>query len=154
MSPLQAAKEASRDELSVYAGGPFWSEKYDGEAIIRYAPRGPASKDQAPAITVVELMTMAARKKPNKMALLQEPPAMTTLIDGKKAPPPVPRDLWNTWTWQQYLVDVRKAARAMLSLGFVQHDACTIFGFVSSAHREAWPDMNTNSFKHRTRLSG
>ena len=131
MTPLQAAKEASRDELSVYAGGPFWSERYDGEAIIRYAPRGPASKEQAPAVTVIELLTTAARKRPTKLALLQEPPSQIALIDGKKAPPPVPRELWRTWTWQDYLTDVRKAARAMMSVGFLQHDACTIFGFNS-----------------------
>ena len=130
MSPLQAAKEASKEELSVYAGGPFWCEKPDGESVIRYAQRGPASKDAAPAITVVELLTLAARKRPTNMALLQEPPSMIGLIGGKKAPPPIPREKWRTWTWHQYLVDVRKAARSMISLGFVQHDACTIFGFV------------------------
>src|SRR5690242_8548597 len=98
VSPLQAAKEASKDELSVYAGGPFWSEKYDGEAIIRYAPRGPASKDHAPAITVVDLLTTAARRRANDEALLQEPPNMIQLIDGKKAPPPIPKDMWRIWT--------------------------------------------------------
>ena len=131
VTPLQAAKEASREELSVYAGGPFWSEKFDGEAIIRYAPRGPASKAMNPAITVVELLTMAARKRPVKPALQQEPPALTALIDGKKAPPPVPREQWRIWTWADYLKDVRRAARSMISLGFLQHDACTIFGFNS-----------------------
>jgi len=131
MSPLQAAKEANKDELSVYSGGPFWSERPEGEAIIRYAAKGPASKDMAPAITVVELVTLAAKKGDAEMALLQEPPSMIALIDGKKAPPPIPREHWRTWTWKQYLTDVRKAARAMLSLGFLQHDACTIFGFNS-----------------------
>ena len=130
VSPLQAAKEASKDQLSTYAGGPMWCEKFDGESPIRYAAKGPASKDLAPAITVVELLTMAARKRPTKAALMQEPPALIALIDGKKAPPPVPRELWRCWTWSEYLTDVRKLARGMMSVGFVQHDACTIFGFV------------------------
>ena len=130
-APLQAAKEANKDELSIYSGGPFWSEKPDGEAIIRYAPKGPASKEMSPAITCIELLTAAARRRPTDFALMQEPPALTALIDGKKAPPPVPREQWRTWTWHQYLTDVRKAARAMMSVGFVQHDACTVFGFVS-----------------------
>lgn len=131
VAPLQAAKEPSKDEVSVYSGGPFWSEKPDSEAIIRYAAKGPASKDHAAAITVVELLTVAARRRPHDEALLQEPPALVQLIEGKKVPPPLPRDMWRSWTWAQYLTDVRKAARAMLSLGFAQHDACTIFGFNS-----------------------
>ena len=131
VTPAQAAREPSKDELSNYAEGPFWSEKPDAEAIIRYAKSGPASRAECPAMTVPELIAMAARKKPTKLALAQEPPAMIALIDGKKAPPPVPRELWRTWNWEQYNTDARKAARAMMSVGFVQHDACTIFGFVS-----------------------
>jgi len=131
VTPLQAAREPSKEELSVYDKGPFYSEFPDGEAIIRFAAKGSASKELAPAITVVELLTAAAKKRPTSLALAQEPPKLVALIDGKKAPPPVPREHWRTWTWQQYLVDVRKAARAMISLGLVQHDACTIFGFNS-----------------------
>jgi len=131
VTPLQAAKEVAKDELSNYAGGAMWSEKPDAEAIIRFAQKGPASKELAPAITVIELLTMAAKKRPTKNALHQEPVEMIGLIDGKKAPPPIPRELWKIWTWQEYLNDVRKSARAMMSLGFVQHDACTIFGFNS-----------------------
>ena len=134
VSPLQAAIEPRKEELSNYAQGPFWSERPDAEAIVRYAQEGPASRECAPAITVPELLMMAAKKGSTAAAMMQEPPHMTTLIEGKKAPPPVPRELWRTWTWQQFLNDVKKAARAMMSLGFVQHDSCTIFGFVSELH--------------------
>ena len=130
MTPLQAAKEPVKEELSNYAQGPFWSEKPDAESIIRFAQKGPASREQAPAITVPELLAMAAKKKGSSAAMMQEPLAMVTLIDGKKAPPPVPRELWRVWTWEQYQTDVKKCARAMMSVGFEQHDACTIFGFV------------------------
>jgi hypothetical protein len=131
VTPLAAAKEPNKDELSNYSEGPYWCEKPDAEAIVRYAKTGPASKEQAPAMTVPDLLTLAAKRRSSSGAMFQEPPSMTALIDGKKAPPPVPRDLWKSWTWQQYLNDVRKCARAMMSVGFVQHDACTIFGFVS-----------------------
>jgi len=135
-APLSSANEAKPDELSQYTSGPHWCEKPDGEAVIRYAPKGPASKELAPAMTVPELLAAAAKKRPNTPALLQEPPSEIALIDGKKAPPPVPREKWRTWSWSEYHRDVRKVARAMMALGFVQHDACTIFGFVSWLSRE------------------
>jgi len=131
VSPLQAAKEPEKDQLSNYAVGPFWSERPDGESVIRYSQKGPASREGSSAMTVAELIAMAARKRPDEMALLQEPPKLISLIDGKKAPPPVPRELWRTWTWSQYYEDVRRVAKGMLSVGFDQHDACTIFGFNS-----------------------
>lgn len=130
-APLASAVESNKDELSEYTGGPYWCEKPDGEAVIRYAKKGPASKELAPAMTVIELLSKAAKKRPNSFALLQEPPSEIALIGGNKAPPPVPREKWRTWTWANYYSDVRKAARAMMALGFVQHDACTIFGFNS-----------------------
>ena len=130
-APFASAIESTPDELSDYSQGPYWSEKPDGEAIIRYSKKGPASKELAPGMTAIELLSMAAKKRPNSPAMFQEPLADIALIDGKKAPPPVPREKWRSWTWKQYQEDVRKTARAMMALGFVQHDACTIFGFVS-----------------------
>ena len=130
-APLISAVESRPEELSDYSQGPHWSEKPDAEAVIRYAKKGPASKEMAPAMTVPELLAKAAKKRPSAFALFQEPLAEIQLIDGKKWPPPVPREKWRSWTWAQYYSDVRKAARAMMALGFVQHDACTIFGFVS-----------------------
>ena len=129
-APLSAIVEANKDEVSDYSQAPYWNDKPDAEAIIRYSKKGPSSREMGPAMTVIELFNRAAQKRANSMALLQEPPALIALIDGKKAPPPVPREQWRTWTWSQYLKDVRKTARAMMALGFVQHDACTIFGFV------------------------
>src|SRR5437868_3178854 len=43
VTPAQAATEPSKEELSNYAQGPYWSEKPDAEAIIRYSQKGPAS---------------------------------------------------------------------------------------------------------------
>jgi hypothetical protein len=130
--PLQTARESPKEELSSYSTpGPFWTEKPDVELITQYAKRGPASREMSPAITVVEMLSKAARKRPNSFALYQEPTSMIGLIDGKRAPPPVPREMWRKWTFLDYLTDVRKIARAMMSVGFLQHDSCTIFGFVS-----------------------
>jgi len=44
-----AAPESTADELSVYdpaAEGPFWNSSASGEAVIRYAKSGIASKEQ------------------------------------------------------------------------------------------------------------
>lgn len=130
IAPLQTAKESNKEEYCNYSQGPYWSERPEGESIIRYAAKGPASREIAPALTVNELMAMAAKKRPHKFALLQEPPELIALVNNK-APAPIPREKWRTWTWSEYYQDTRKAARALMALGFVQHDSCTIFGFNS-----------------------
>ena len=46
------APESTPDELSVYdpATGPFWNSSASGEAVIRYAKSGIASKEQVRAL--------------------------------------------------------------------------------------------------------
>ena len=131
--PLRSIQESSVDELGDYSQGPYWNEKPDGEAVIRYAKKGLGSKELGLAITIIEMLANAATKCGTRMALAQEPPSKVGL-NGNKVPPPIPREEWRTWTWAQYLKDVRRAARSMMALGFVQYDSCTIVGFVSCTY--------------------
>jgi hypothetical protein len=148
-APLEKAPESAPDELrcggapdssrarrtdpprrrSPYnpAWGPFWCDRTDGEAVIRYAAKGIASKDETPARTIAQVLQLAADKRGDKLALVAEPRSKTQLVEGR-SPPPVPREEWKKWTWKDLRLDARRAAKAMLKLGLVQHDAVTIFG--------------------------
>jgi long-chain-fatty-acid--CoA ligase ACSBG len=125
------------EELSIYpenSNEQMWSEKPDGCAIIRFAKKGAASEKECPASTMAQMMEMAAKRKPKLIALLQEPPSRVALPAGdKKArpPPPLPLNEWRKWTWEKYYRDARQAGRAMIELGMLQHDTCSIFGFNS-----------------------
>lgn len=132
LTPLATAQEPSDAQLSVYPAGegPFFVHTFDAEGKIRYAPSGPASEKETPAMTIPALMRAAVKSHPNEPALYQEPLDKIGLVGGK-APPALRLEEWASWTWKQYYDDVELAARAMMSLGLVQHDSCTIYGYNS-----------------------
>ncbi|KAH9261445.1 hypothetical protein BASA81_000089 [Batrachochytrium salamandrivorans] len=132
--PAKFAQEPTKGELSAYpaTGGEFWTDRPDGESVVRYSDSGLASKQHTPAMTVVELLQLAVKQRPTKLALSQEDPKLIGLDSVTGLPPkPLSPSQMLTWTWSEYHNDVRKCAKALMQLGFQQHDSCTIFGFNS-----------------------
>ena len=106
--------------LSEYSGeGPFFSEKMDACATIRYSKKGVASKEVCPAITLIEMMKTAVKKHRDSLILIQEPLDLIKVGADKKVPPPVPLAKCNTWTWQQYHDDVENFAKASIKMGWL-----------------------------------
>merc|ERR1740129_2472982 len=90
---------------------------------------GPAGPD-TPAFTMSKLIQKAAMEKGDRDALLVERPC-PPLQDGNKAPAPLPRQDWKTWSHSDYHNDVRKVAKAFIKLGFQQFDTVNVWGFNS-----------------------
>mmetsp|Transcript_4373 Transcript_4373/g.6161 ORF Transcript_4373/g.6161 Transcript_4373/m.6161 type:complete len:787 (-) Transcript_4373:150-2510(-) len=128
--PLKKAPQTKADELPVYPeGGKFWLAEADGEKEILFAKKGVASKEGTPANTLMQVFELAAKKKGTKVALRTE--AMPMIKKGEAVPGPIELAKWKSWTWKQYISDIRIGARALISLGVEQHDAVNIFGFNS-----------------------
>jgi len=112
-----------------YQGSTKWFTcKPTDEMPPRMAGRGFAGPD-TPEETMPGLLSRAAKTKGPKPALLVERPC-PELRDGK-APPALPREQWTTWTLADYHSDVRKLAKAHISLGFQMFDTVNIWGFNS-----------------------
>jgi len=79
--------------------------------------------------TLPQLLFAAAEANPDAPAFKVERPC-PELRDGT-VPPALPEEEWTTWTYQEYLNDARKAARAFVSLGFEQFDSVSVWGFNS-----------------------
>jgi len=127
--PGKTAPQTKAEHLVKFnpSDGPFWVAEADAERPVYYAPQGPASKESLPTRTLIELFVEATKKKGNKVALRTE--NLNTLAKGKPIPAALPLKSWKSWTWKQYLADVRKGARALMTLGVEQHDTVSIFGF-------------------------
>jgi len=109
-------------------GGPWFTCAADGEMKPRVAAKGLGGPD-TPETTMPKLLAECAAKKGAKPALCVERPC-PPLKDGK-APPPLPREQWQTWTLKSYHEDTRKAAKAFIKLGFQQFDTVNVWGFNS-----------------------
>eukprot|EP00039_Didymoeca_costata_P018185 m.332454 g.332454 ORF g.332454 m.332454 type:complete len:762 (+) comp16948_c0_seq1:162-2447(+) len=125
----QAAPRSTKYAEYKAEDGPFCSSDGTAEAKILFPPDGPASKESLPPSTLPEWFKRAAEQKGEKYAMMVERPCPP--LDGKKAPPALPKDQWTKWTWNSYYAECRQLAKAMMKVGLNQHDACTIFGFNS-----------------------
>jgi long-chain-fatty-acid--CoA ligase ACSBG len=129
--PLALAPHNKPSDVPKYSReqGPFWTDAADGEKKVRFSETGFASEKVTPSKTIIEVMELAAKKHPTKIALRTE--NMPALKKGEKAPEPLPLEQWQSWTWKSYLSDTRKMAKALMKVGHVQHDAVNVFGFNS-----------------------
>jgi len=109
--------------------GVFCSSDGTAEAIIRFAPAGPTSREACPPMTVPEMFKKAADKRGDKQALKVERPCPGLV--GKAAPPALPDAEWTTWTWQEYYDESCQIAKALMAVGMEQHSSANIFGFNS-----------------------
>lgn len=122
------ATESKPGELFEYEGdGPWFTCSADGEMPPRVAKSGYAGS-LTPMTTIPKLLQDAAKKKGDKAALLVERPC-PVLGEGNKAPAPLPREKWTTWTMKQYHDDVRNMAKAFIKLGFEPFDTVNVWGF-------------------------
>jgi len=122
-------KQLSEDNYFPYKGsGPWFTCKPDGEMAPRVAATGRAGPE-TPIMTLPALLAKAAKEKGSAPSLCVERPC-PDLVNGV-APAPEPREKWKTWTLKEYHEDVRKTAKAYISLGFKQFDTVNIWGFNS-----------------------
>jgi len=129
--PLKTAPKNKASDIGIYnpEDGPFWTMEPDGQKKTVFAETGVASKAVTPSTTLIDVFMMAVKRRPNKVAMRTE--GMPPLKKGEQAPPALPLDQWKSWTWKNYLSDVRKAAKGLIKLGHTQHDAVNVFGFNS-----------------------
>ena len=111
-------------------GTPYATTRRDVDAKTRYAKSGIASKEVTPAITLPTLLDQACASAGNAPALRTERPTPARPAKkGDPAPKSLPVDQWKTWTYNEYLAEIKVAARAFMSFGLKKHDAVTIYGF-------------------------
>lgn len=109
--------------------GPFHTCDGTSELKILTAKAGPAGLSDTPISTVIELFRECLKANADKPAFKIERP-LPKVVDGV-APPSLPLDQWKCWTYQQYFDEVNLVAKALLAVGFEQHDSCNVFGFNS-----------------------
>jgi len=129
VKPMAVAPKNKSSEIIRYdkKDGPFWTSASDGERKVLFAETGWASEKVTPSKTIIEVMTLAAKNHPNKIAMRTE--NMPMIKKGETAPPSLPLEQWTSWTWKSYLSDTRKVAKALIKVGHVQHDSVNVFGF-------------------------
>jgi long-chain-fatty-acid--CoA ligase ACSBG len=93
----------------------------------RAAKVGAASLMKVPSRTTIQLLEQAAANHPGDAAMKVERP-LPALVNNT-APPALPEDQWTSWTYSQYLDDVRSAAKAFIKLGMEPFDSVNIWGF-------------------------
>jgi long-chain-fatty-acid--CoA ligase ACSBG len=131
---LEAAPKFNPDLVPIYPteakAGSFWTADGKDEKPVIYAKDGPASEKGAKTTTIPAMFRMAKSRFGNRPALRVERPVPAILENGK-APPAIPRESWQTWSFDKYYQDSARGAKALISLGFQQHDAVNVFGFNS-----------------------
>lgn len=128
--PLNVAPtvQADAEQLCTYdpEKGPFWTTDCKAENAPLVAQKGVASVEP---VTVISWFKKMVADKGDKVALAVERPC-PPLVKGK-APPPLPKDQWKTWTNKQYFEESCTAAKAMIALGLEDHDGVNVYGFNS-----------------------
>jgi len=132
-SGADSATEAPQNDptmLLEYSGsGPWYVCEPDAKVNIQFARAGLASAEVCPPKTIITVMQACATKHPDKEALKVERPC-PDIVDGKP-PPALPEAEWLTWTYKEYVDEVRIAAKAFIKLGFAPHDSVNVWGFNS-----------------------
>mmetsp|Transcript_28366 Transcript_28366/g.39446 ORF Transcript_28366/g.39446 Transcript_28366/m.39446 type:complete len:685 (-) Transcript_28366:755-2809(-) len=121
------------DYLPVYEGkGPFYCMTADACAEIHYANKGIASKEETPAMTLVDLLNKACEKngdmpamkverKEEKGRMVTPAPEVAAFADAD----------WTTWTYNKYREECEQGARALMAMGIEQFGTVGIYGFNS-----------------------
>jgi len=131
--PLTAKALVSQDPqtYSSYTEGKWILCEPDAEMVPRCAEKGPGSVADCPPTTIPQILkTIAAGSKASKEMLKVERPVPPLNADGS-VPPPLPRDQWTTWTYQQVYEDSRKVAKAFILLGVPAFGSVNVWGFNS-----------------------
>eukprot|EP00924_Labyrinthula_sp_SR-Ha-C_P005030 maker-scaffold_1-snap-gene-19.26-mRNA-1 protein AED:0.01 eAED:0.01 QI:133/1/1/1/1/1/2/168/737 len=128
------AKEAFKNKKSDLCGydkppgTKYWISDPQGEALLQQSATGLANYEEGvPLRTTPEILELAAEKSGDKPALRTE--GVYSLGADGKATPAKPLDDWKTWTYGQYLDDVKSVAKAFIDLGLQQHQSVNIYGF-------------------------
>lgn len=88
---------------------------------------GLGSLEAVPPATVPQLMCRVAQRYPQRKALSVERPVPPKGPKGEaKSLPP---EQWLSWTWQEYLNDVERAAAALVAVPVEPFGSVTILGF-------------------------
>jgi len=109
-------------------GGPFSTQDCTKVVEPVFAKEGNASPSWEPT-TLLNLFKKSVEANGDKPVFMIERPC-PELVDGKP-PPALPVEEWTKWTYKEYHDDVQTAAKALISVGFAQHDAVSIWGFNS-----------------------
>lgn len=108
--------------------GPWFTCKPDGIMPARLAKSGAASEEDCPVRTSIAILTAAAERNGDKPAFKVERPCPPLGADNVP-PPALPEAEWLTWTYAEFLGDVKSAAKGFIKLGMQQHDAVNVWGF-------------------------
>lgn len=110
--------------------GPRFVCSPDGEMPPRVSAVGISSAEKTPPTTLPKLLDIAAEKQGDQRAFMVERP-LPPLSEDNKAPPALPLEEWQQWSFTKYRADVRGAAAGFMKLGFKQHDSVSVWGFNS-----------------------
>lgn len=133
---LAASIEASapvstkKDDYFPYEAsqGPFFTCSAQAVMPPRCSGTGIASAQVTAPMTLPKLLQKAAETKGGLPAMKVERPCPPLDADGK-APPALPEEEWQTWTYRQYYDDVRTIAKAFIKLGFAPFETINVWGF-------------------------
>jgi len=130
VKPLVKGYEYPPQHLSKYdaANGPFWRMRPEDLRPINYPTEGPYSEKELPAVTLLKAFFQAKSVHGDSPALKVERPCPPLNADGT-APPALPDDQWQTWTWSQYWDDSRRVAKALVACGVQRYEGVTVYGF-------------------------
>jgi hypothetical protein len=122
--PSNQVKDYPTAHLRQYEEGCHWKMDKDSEA----EPKLPLTGEFADLGlgTICDLLEKATKKCSERSALAAELP-VPALVNGIP-PPALPADEWTTWTWNQFMADVKKLAKCFMNHGVEQFDSITVFG--------------------------
>jgi len=114
-------------EVADYPAGTWSGVLPDYNHPIQLAKEGILSATAAPPILFPRLLADAAKNFPDQVALAVEknPPQP----ESPGVAPALPWDKWTKWTWKDYYMDSRRAAKAFMVLGCEHFGSVSIFGF-------------------------
>lgn len=126
---VSAAGIVGVDEIAHYEKGTHFGVLPDYEHPILLPKAGFLSETNVPPVTMPEVLTRAAKNVGDTVALAVERPCPAPEAPG--VAPALPWSDWTKWTWNEYLADSRRAAKAFMQLGVKRFGSVCIFGFNS-----------------------
>lgn len=128
----EAPKPEEESAWPAYRGpGPWFQCLPDAEVAPRLAETGYAGPEKCPAVTFPELFKQAATGPKADEEFLKVERPLPVLPKEGHAPPALPREEWQTWTFEEAYVDARTAAKGFIKLGLQQFEAVNVWGFNS-----------------------
>jgi len=114
--------------------------KADACAEIKYAKKGPGSKEENPPETIMQLMKACVEKYPHKVAMRVERVKNSegrwvtpdpVKEGGRVSAPALPDSEWKTWTYEEFNDVCNAVAKSLLAMGVEQFGTVGIYGFNS-----------------------